>query len=196
MDGGKILIVNLSKGKVGDDASGLLGALLVTALQLAAMSRADMPEEERRDFFAYVDEFSNFATEAFASIFSEARKYRLALTVATQFIDQLDEPTRHSAFGNVGTTIVFQSSQRDAEILAEQLGGELLPADLLTLPKYQAYVRLLIDGRPCPPFSMRTLPPARRRGDEQLPEIIRRTSRHRYSRSAGQVERELAAAFA
>ena len=153
MDSGGILIVNLSKGKIGDDASGLLGALLVTALQLAAMSRADVPEENRRDFFAYIDEFSNFTTEAFASTFSEARKYRLALTVATQFIEQLDEPTRASLFGNVGTTIAFQSSQRDAEILAEHLGGDLLPADLLTLPKYQAYVRLLVDGRPSPPFS-------------------------------------------
>lgn len=195
MDDGKILIVNLSKGKVGDDASGLLGALLVTALQIAAMSRADVSEEERPDFFAYVDEFSNFATEAFASIFSEARKYRLALTVATQFIEQLDEITRASMFGNVGTTIAFQSSQRDAEILADELGGDLLPADLLTLPKYRAFVKLLIDGVPTQPFSMRTLPPATRRGDEQAPEVVRRTSRHQYTRAARQVQRELAAAL-
>ena len=196
MDSGGILIVNLSKGKIGDDASGLLGALLVTALQLAAMSRADVPEENRRDFFAYIDEFSNFTTEAFASTFSEARKYRLALTVASQFIEQLDEPTRASLFGNVGTTIAFQSSQRDAEILAQHLGGDLLPADLLTLPKYQAYVRMLVDGRPSSPFSMRTLPPPIKTAADQSADVTRRTSRHRYTRAVGSVERELAAAFA
>ncbi len=196
MDSGGILIVNLSKGKIGDDASGLLGALLVTALQLAAMSRADVPEENRRDFFAYIDEFSNFTTEAFASTFSEARKYRLALTVASQFLDQLDELTRASMFGNVGTKIAFQSSQRDAEILAAELGGNLLPADLLTLPKYQAYVRLLVDGVPTPPFSMRTLPPPIKTAADQSADVTRRTSRHRYTRAVGSVERELAAAFA
>jgi hypothetical protein len=196
MDEGKILIVNLSKGRVGDDASGLLGALLVTSLQLAAMSRADVPEAQRRDFFAYIDEFSNFTTDAFASIFSEARKYRLALTVACQFLEQLDEATRASLFGNVGTTVAFQSSQRDAEILAEELGGDLLPTDLLTLPKFQAYVRLLVDGRPSTPFSMRTLPPPQKTAAQQSAEITRRTSRHRYTRAVALVERELAAAFA
>ncbi len=196
MDDGRILIVNLSKGKIGDDASGLLGALLVTALQLAAMSRADVPEQQRRDFFAYIDEFSNFTTDAFASTFSEARKYRLSLTVATQFLDQLDELTLASMFGNVGTKIAFQSSQRDAEILAAELGGNLLPADLLTLPKYQAYVRLLVDGVPTPPFSMRTLPPPTKTAADQSADVTRRTSRHRYTRAVGSVERELAAAFA
>ncbi len=196
MDSGGILIVNLSKGKIGDDASGLLGALLVTALQLAAMSRADVPEDNRRDFFAYIDEFSNFTTDAFASTFSEARKYRLALTVASQFIEQLDEPTRASLFGNVGTTIAFQSSQRDAEILAQHLGADLLPADLLMLPKYQAYVRMLVNGRPSSPFSMRTLPPPIKTAADQSAEVTRRTSRHRYTRAVGSVERELAAALA
>lgn len=195
MDRGAILIVNLSKGRIGEDASALLGALVVTSLQLAAMSRANVPESERRDFFAYIDEFSNFATESFASIFSEARKYRLGLTVATQFIEQLDEMTQGSLFGNVGTTIAFQSSQRDAEVLAVQLGGDLLPADLLTLPKFHAYVRLLIDGVPSQPFSMRTLSPDQRRGDEQSPEVVRRASRHRYTRERGVVERKLAAAL-
>ncbi len=196
MDEGQLLLVNLAKGRIGEDASGLLGALVVTALQLAAMSRADVPEHQRRDFFAYVDEFSNFATESFASIFSEARKYHLALTVATQYIEQLDERTRASVFGNVGTTVAFQSSQRDAEVLAEQLGGELLPPDLLTLPKYQTYTRLLIDGVPSRPFSMQTLPPPTPRGDEQLAEVVRRTSRHRYTRPLREVERELAGVLA
>jgi hypothetical protein len=196
MDEGKILIVNLSKGKVGSDASELLGALLVTALQLAAMSRADTPEENRRDFFAYIDEFSSFTTDAFSSAFSEARKYRLSLTVATQFLDQLDELTRASMFGNVGTTVAFQLSQHDAEIMANELGGGLLPADLLALPKFQAYVRMLTDGVPSSPFSVRTLPPAKRRGDEQSPDTLRRTSHHRYTKPAKQVDQHLAAALA
>ncbi len=196
MDEGKILIVNLSKGKVGSDASELLGALLVTALQLAAMSRADTAEESRRDFFAYIDEFSSFTTDAFASTFSEARKYRLSLTVATQFLEQLDELTRASMFGNVGTTVAFQVSQRDAETLASEFGGGLLPEDLLSLPKFQAYVRLLSGGVPSSPFSVRTLPPAKCRGDEQSPAVLRRTSHHRYTRPRRQVDRHLAAALA
>ncbi len=196
MDEGKILIVNLSKGKVGGDASELLGALLVTAIQLAAMSRADVPEASRRDFFAYIDEFSSFTTDAFASTFSEARKYRLSLTVATQFLDQLDELTRASLFGNVGTTIAFQVSQTDAEVLADELGGGLLPSDLLTLPAYQAYVRLLAGGVPSAPFSVRTLPPVKPRGDEQQADRVRRTSNHRYTRPARLIERQLAAALA
>jgi hypothetical protein len=196
MDQGHILIVNLSKGRIGNDASDLLGALLVTALQLAAMSRAEIREDERQDFFAYIDEFSNFTTDAFASTFSEARKYRLALTVATQFLDQLDELTRASMFGNVGTVVTFQVSQRDAEIMAEELSGGLLPADLLTLPKFQAYVRLLVDGVPSPPFSVRTLPPSKPRGDEQSLDTLRRTSRHRYTQPAEQVDQYLAATLA
>ncbi|MGE0533454.1 MAG: type IV secretory system conjugative DNA transfer family protein [Pirellulales bacterium] len=196
MDDGRILIVNLAKGRIGEDASALLGALVVTALQLAAISRADVLEADRPDFFAYIDEFSNFATGSFATIFSEARKYRLALTVATQFIEQLDELTQAAVFGNVGTTVVFQSSQRDAEVLAAHLGGDLQPPDLLTLPKYQAFTKLLIEGVPTLPFSMRTLPPLARGGDEQAPEIIRRTSRHRYARPLKRVERELAGALA
>jgi len=196
MDEGRILIVNLSKGKIGSDASDLLGALLVTALQLAAMSRADVREEERRDFFAYIDEFSNFTTDAFASTFSEARKYRLALTVATQFLEQVDELTRASMFGNVGTIVTFQVSQRDAEIMADELGGGLLPADLLTLPKFRAYMRLLVDGVPSSPFSVRTLPPPKAQGDEQVADTLRRTSRHRYTKPVRQVNRHLAAALA
>ena len=196
MDGGAILLVNLSKGRIGEDASNLLGAFLVTSLQLAAMSRADVPEDSRRGFFAYVDEFSNFATDSFASIFSEARKYRLALTVATQYIEQLAEPMRASLFGNVGTLVAFQSSSQDAEVLAAELGGELLLADLTALPKYRTYTRLLVEGVPSRPFSMQTLPPATPVGNEQAPDVLRRTSRHRYAQPRAKVEHEIAAALA
>lgn len=190
MDEGKVLLVNLSKGRLGDDASGLLGSFLVTALQLAAMGRAHIPEEERPDFYLYVDEFQNFATESFATILSEARKYRLSLTLANQYLAQMDEATRSAVFGNVGTLVAFQVGAEDADILAEQLAGDLAARDLLTLPRYQAYVRLLIDGHPSRPFSMRTLPP-RGGADPRRPAIIRNASRHRYSRPAAQVEEEI-----
>ncbi len=181
MDAGKVLIVNLSKGRIGDDASSLLGSLLVTSLQLAAMGRADMPEKERRPFFLYVDEFQNFATESFATTLSEARKYGLGLVLANQYLDQMDERTRSAVFGNVGSMLVFQVGATDAELLTQQLGGGITAEDLMFLPRYHAYARLLIDGEPSRPFSMRTLPPGVRRIDPKRAEIIRRYSRQRYS---------------
>ncbi len=190
MNSQQVLIVNLSKGRSGDDASTMLGSLLVTQLQLAAMSRADMPERDRQDFFAYVDEFQNFATESFATILSEARKYRLSLTLANQYLDQMDEPIRHAVFGNVGSLLAFQVGARDAETLAEQFGGGLLPSDLMALPRYTAYARLLIDGMPSRPFSMETLPPREGTQDSRLA-VIRKTSRHRYGKPCRTVSEEI-----
>jgi hypothetical protein len=195
MDDGKILLVNLSKGKLGDDVSSLLGSFLVTAIQLAAMSRADVLESERRDFFLYIDEFQNFATDSFATILSEARKYRLALILANQYLGQLDEQTLLAMWGNCGSLISFQVGASDAEPLAMQFGGDLVPQDLLRLPRYQAYVRLLIEGTPSRPFSMRTLPPATA-ADRERSDIIRRMSRQRYARPVANVESEIAAALA
>ena len=196
MDDGRILIVNLSKGRIGEDGSRMLGSLLVTSLQLAAMSRADVPEEERRDFFVYIDEFQNFATESFATILSEARKYRLSLTMANQYLAQMDEATRDAVFGNVGSLIAFQVGPQDAETMAEQFAGDMTPQDLIALPKYTAYVRLLIDGMPSRPFSMTTLPPKKNRSDQRRSEVIRRASRHRYAQRADRVEREIEKAMA
>ncbi len=162
MDRGQVLIVNLSKGRLGEDNSTLLGAVLVTSIQQAAMTRAVVPEIERRDFSLYVDEFQNFTTGSFASVLSEARKYRLALIVAHQYLTQLDKSTANAVFGNVGSIITFQVGSDDAERLAEQLGkhpGQITPENLTGLPKYTACVRLLIDGMPSKPFSMQTLPP-------------------------------------
>lgn len=185
MDTSKVLIVTISKGRVGEDGSALLGSLLVTSLQIAAMSRADIPLEQRRPFFAYVDEFQNFATGSFATILSEARKFGLALTVANQYLDQVDEQTSAALFGNVGSYLVFQVGATDAEVLATQLAGGITPDDLMALPRYQAYAKLLIDGMPSRPFSMRTVLPSREM-DEKRADIIRRASRRRYStRSAG-----------
>jgi hypothetical protein len=178
MDEGKVLIVNLSKGRIGEEPSTLLGALLVTGLQLAAMSRADQPLEERKDFYVYVDEFQNFATESFATILSEARKYRLILTLANQYLAQIEETTLDAVLGNVGSLLCFQVGSRDAEALVEELGQQLTPEDLLRLPKYTAYARLLVDGMPSRPFSMTTLPPPHAWDDRR--QIVRRTSRQRY----------------
>ena len=183
MDQGQVLIVNLSKGRLGEDNSTLLGALLVTSIQQAAMTRADVPEIERRDFSLYVDEFQNFTTGSFASVLSEARKYRLSLIVAHQYLTQLDEPTANAVFGNVGSVVTFQVGSDDAERLAEQLGkypGQITPENLTGLPKYTACVRLLIDGMPSKPFSMQTLPPATNAIDPERAEIIRRVTQRSF----------------
>ena len=196
MDDGQILIVNLSKGRIGEDASMLLGSLVVTGIQLAAMSRADVPEKDRQDFALYVDEFQNFATDSFATILSEARKYKLSLVLANQYLAQMDEATLEAVFGNVGSLLVFQVGARDAEALAEQLGGDATPQDLIALPRYRAYARLLVDGMPSRPFSLETLPPPaydERRGRAA---IVRRTSRHRYARPISQVHAEIDKMFA
>ena len=184
MDSGKALIVNLSKGRVGEDNATLLGALLVTAIQQAALTRADMPEEQRRDFFLYVDEFQNFATSSFATILSEARKYRLSLTIAHQYLKQLDDHTASAVFGNVGSIVSFQIGSDDAEQVAQQLSkhaGQLKTQDLTNLPKYTAYARLLVDGLPSKPFSMQTLPPTGNEHDPDRGDIVRQVSRRMYA---------------
>jgi hypothetical protein len=196
IDDGKILLVNLSKGRVGDDASALLGSFLVTALQLAAMGRANVPEAERVDTYLYVDEFQNYATDSFATILSEARKYRLNLTIANQYLAQLDEATMAAVFGNIGTLIAFQVGAQDAEFIATQFGSQMQASDLMALPRYAAYVRLLIEGMPSRPFSMRTLPPDPRRNNPRRTEAVRRYSRQRYARPLAQVEQEIHAAYA
>lgn len=184
MDEGKVLIVNLSKGRLGEDNSTLLGAFLVTSLQQAAMTRADVPESDRRDFYLYVDEFQNFTTGSFAAVLSEARKFRLGLIVAHQYLSQLDEETADAVWGNVGSIVSFQVGSDDAEVLARQLGkfeGQLVPQNLTGLPKYTAYARLLIDGMPSHPFSLQTLPPTPADLDPERAEIIRRVVRRRFA---------------
>ncbi len=159
MDQQKILIMNLSKGRIGEDNSKLLGALLITKLQLGAMSRVDMPEEDRKDFYLYVDEFQNFATESFTNILSEARKYRLNLILGHQYITQMEETVRDAVFGNVGTLVVFRVGAEDAEFLEKEFNPEFTAVDLCNLPKYNIYLKLMIDGIAGHPFSAETLPP-------------------------------------
>jgi len=159
MDEKKIFIIDLSKGRIGEDNSRLLGALLITKLQLAAMSRVDITEDNRKDFYLYVDEFQNFATESFANILSEARKYRLNITLGHQYINQMDEIVRDAVFGNVGTLAVFRVGAEDAEFLEKEFSPEFTATDLVNLPKYNIYLKLMIDGISGHPFSAQTLPP-------------------------------------
>lgn len=190
MDKGKIVIVNLSKGKIGEDNSSLLGAMMITKFQLDAMSRADVPEKERKDFFLYVDEFQNFATESFATILSEARKYRLNLTMANQYIAQMPEEVRDAVFGNVGSLISFQVGYDDAEYLSQQFAEVATPNDLVSLNKYTIYTRLLIDGMPSRPFSADTLPPPEGAlvVEPGRREKIIRLARERYAKPRDMVE--------
>jgi CxxC-x17-CxxC domain-containing protein len=159
MDNQKILIMNLSKGRIGEDNSALLGAMMITKIQLAAMARVDMPESRRKDFYLYVDEFQNFATESFANILSEARKYRLNLILAHQYITQLDERVQNAVFGNVGTLITFRVGASDAEFLEKEFSPVFYMTDLVNLAKYNIYLKLMIDGVATSPFSANTLPP-------------------------------------
>lgn len=159
MDEGKILIVNLSKGKLGDDSAGLLGALLVTTLGLAGLSRADGGEEERKDFFMFVDEFQTYTTLSVATMISELRKFRVGLIFANQHLHQLDDEVKHAVLGNAGTLISFRVGVEDARILAREFEPSFMPYDLINLPNYSIYLKLMIDGTPSRPFSAVTLPP-------------------------------------
>ena len=196
MDEGKVLLVNLSKGRVGEDNATLLGALLVTGIAQAAMSRADIPEEQRRDFYLYADEFQNFTTSSFGTILSEARKYRLSIIAAHQYLRQLDDETRDAVFGNCASMIAFQVGSDDAEILAPQLSkfpGQIKPEDLTNLPRYTAYVRLLQEGLPTNPFSMETLPPPELFEDRT--EQVYRTSQRQYGQSGDKVREAIKREF-
>jgi len=135
MDEGKIVLINLSKGKIGEDNAAMIGSFLVTKLQIEVMSRADIPEDQRKKFFLYIDEFQNFATEAFENIFSEARKYKLGLIVANQYVAQVEENIRNSIFGNVGSIISFQLGYDDATLMSSQLKEKVSHNDLMSLPR-------------------------------------------------------------
>ena len=191
MDSQKILIMNLSKGKLGEDNSSLLGNMLITRIQLAAMSRVDMPEEERKDFYLFVDEFQNFATESFANILSEARKYRLDLTLAHQYITQMVEPVRDAVFGNVGTMVIFRIGAVDAEFIEKEFSPEFSVNDLVNLGFKTIYLKLMIDGLASRPFSAETLPPIKRPEISCRDKIIK-SSRERYSQSRKEVEEKIA----
>lgn len=186
MDSGKILLMNLSKGRVGEENAALLGAMMITKIQLAAMSRVDIPEDERRDFYLYVDEFQNFSTDSFANILSEARKYRLNLIMAHQYIEQLSESVEAAVFGNIGTLITFRVGATDAEELEKEYAPTFTQEDLVNLPAYHIYLRLMIGGVASEPFSAQTLPPIS--GETTHREKVIELSREHYARNRKQVE--------
>jgi hypothetical protein len=190
MNNGKVLLVNLSVGEIGEDASALLGGMVITKIQLSAMRRATVKEEQRKDFYLYVDEFQNFATDSFAVILSEARKYRLNLFLTNQFIAQMPETVKNAVFGNVGTVISFRVGPGDAGALVKEFEPVFDANDLVNLANYQIYLKMTIDGVTSVPFSATTLPPiAAETGNE---EKIVRTSRERYSRPREFVETKIA----
>ena len=190
MDEGKILLVNLSRGRTGDLNSKLLGMIFVMKFEAAAMSRADVPEDYRRDFCLYVDEFQNFSTESFADILSQARKYHLNLIVANQFTTQLTEEVRDAVFGNVGTVVAFRVGTNDAEFLAKQFAPVFDIDDLQFLPNANTAVRMMIGGVPVQPFSMATLPPLGH-PNQQLSDALKQLSWAKYGRPKAEVEKEI-----
>ena len=159
MDDQRIFIANLSKGKLGEDKANLLGSLLTTQFQLAAMSRAHIPEHERRDFFLFIDEFHNFTTDSFASILSEARKYRLNLTLSHQYISQLPLPIRDAVFGNVGTLVSFRVGNSDAAVMEREFGETLRASQFTDLDRFEIIFKPMFDGLSGEPFKGRTLAP-------------------------------------
>lgn len=160
MDEGKIVVANLAKGRLGEDASALLGALLVSGFEAAALGRADVPEDDRRDFYLYLDEVQNLATLSLAGMLQEARKYRLGLVMAHQYLEQLDERLQVAILGNVGSLIAFRVGVRDAKVLTDEFFPEFSVEDLVGLPQYHVYLRLMIDGVVSPSFSASTCRPA------------------------------------
>lgn len=189
MDSRKILIMNLSKGRIGEENSALLGAMMITRIQLAAMSRANIPEEDRIDFYLYVDEFQNFATESFADILSEARKYRLNLIMAHQYIEQLDENVAAAVFGNVGTMITFRVGAADAESLVKEFEPVFTEQHLVNITKFQIILKLMINGMSSQPFSAVTIPPLH--SPTGNGEKIVQISRERFSRPKEIVEERI-----
>lgn len=189
MDDGKILIVNLSKGRIGEDNMRLLGGMLITKMQLAAQERQNVSAAERRDFYLFVDEFQNFSNESFASILSEARKFRLNLIVTHQYIEQLDEQVAAAIFGNVGTLIVMRVGAADAEKIEPEFTPTFTQEDLLNLAKYQMYLKLMVDGVATPPFSANSLAPIS--GKTGNAEKVIAVSRERYAEPRSVIEEKV-----
>jgi len=190
MDSGKILLVNLSKGKTGEINSSLLGLIIVSKIQMAAMGRTNIPEKERKDFYLYIDEFQNFTTDSIMTILSEARKYRLDLTLANQYIAQLPENIRDAVFGNVGTLLSFRIGPQDAEFIEKQTEPVFSAHDLINLDRFNAYAKLTIDGTPSKAFSMQTLPPEKE-SDRELAHKVKELSRLKYGKDKAEIEAKL-----
>ncbi len=200
MDEGKVLLVNLSKGRTGEINAKLLGLIFVSKIQMAAMSRADIPENERRDFYLYVDEFQNFITDAFSSILSEARKYKLNLVIAHQYLGQLEQAAgaqgagskdlRDAVFGNAGTMITFRTGAEDAEVLSKEFAPTFNQFDLVNIERFTTYIKLMINGTASKPFNMATYPLSND-PNKEMAQAIRQLSRLKYGRARTEVEAEI-----
>jgi len=189
MDNGKIFIANLSKGKLGEDTTALLGSMLVTNIQLSALYRAIQKEEERRPFYLYVDEMHSFVTNSFADILAEARKYKLGLFLAHQYIEQLQEPIRAAIFGNVGTMISFRVGATDAEYLEKEFHPVFNKTDFVNLPRYSMYLKLMIDGATSQPFSGDTLP--LKESDNSFKNEVIAQSRDTFTQVRNEIEKDI-----
>jgi hypothetical protein len=189
MDQGKILICNLSKGKLGEDATTVLGSMIVNAVQLAALGRASQEEGDRKPFYLYVDEMHSFVSLSFADILAEARKYKLSLFLAHQYIEQIQEKIRYAIFGNVGTMIIFRVGAEDAKQLAQEVSPVFSEDDLINLPRYSMYLKLMIDGATSKPFSAQTVPLSQQQ--YFLKHQIIEVSNRRYGREKMIVEKEI-----
>jgi len=195
MDNGKILLINLSKGKIGEENSNFLGLVMIPKILIAAMSRQDIPEDKRRDFYLYVDEFQNFATPDFAVILSEARKYHLNLTVANQFIGQVDEEVKNAVFGNVGTLICFRVGVTDASYLAHEFQPVFGETDLINIDRFHAYMKTIVDNEPVAPFSVdmtKDIKKIKSQANEKISQAIVQLSRLKFGKPKELVEAEIA----
>ena len=198
MDEGQILFVNLSKGKTGEVNSKLLGLIIVSKLQMAAMSRADIPESDRRDFYLYIDEFQNFVTDSIATILSEARKYKLNLIMAHQYISQLTQENntkiRDAVFGNAGTVAAFRIGVEDAEVMAKEFAPVFSEFDVINIDRFNAYIKMMINGTGSRPFNLTTLPPKPvGAGQVETAAAIKKLSKLKYGRPRADVEGEISA---
>lgn len=194
MDERKILLINLSKGRIGEENSSFLGLILVPKILVAAMSRQDIPQDQRQDFFLYVDEFQNFATPDFAQILSEARKYRLNLIVANQFIGQMDEEVKNAIFGNVGTVAAFRVGVTDANYLQHEFQPVFNESDLINVDRFNAYMKTIVGGEPMQPFSLDTtkdITEEKKLENIRVSELIKELSRLKYGRDVNVIEAEI-----
>ena len=195
MDEKKILLVNLSKGRLGDINANLIGLVLVGKITMAALSRVDMfgTGQKPNDFYLYIDEFQNVTTPSIASILSEARKYRLSLNIAHQYISQLPEDIKNAVFGNVGNMAVFRVGQEDAEFLEKKFAPTFTAQDITRLENYNAYVNMLVKGQPTKPFNIAILPPEQ--GNLAMAEKLKQLSYLKYGAPREEVEAEIMARF-
>jgi len=187
MDNSKIFIANLSKGLIGEDYSNLLGSMLISKIQISAMERANTGKDRRNKFYLFVDEFQNFATDSFGTILSEARKYGLSITMANQYISQLNDALLKSVFGNVGSFISFQVGVEDAEYLEKEFNNIVTKSDIISLPRYTGYIRLLVDGMPATAFAFKTMGEVIS-SEENYSETIKSLSRKKYCKNKDVVE--------